>query len=43
MWLLVSDITAKGNLGRFVRVQPNDVRQLKSKGNRPIATAAYAA
>ena len=29
--LLASDITAKGNLGRFVRVQPNSVRQLKSK------------
>ena len=29
--LMAEDVTAKGNLGRFVRVQPNSVRQLKSK------------
>jgi integrase len=29
--LLVSDVISKGNLGRFVRVQPNEFRQLKSK------------
>ncbi|MDB2476284.1 tyrosine-type recombinase/integrase [Paracoccaceae bacterium] len=29
--LLASDVTRKGNLGRFVRIQPNEFRQLKSK------------
>ncbi|WP_420857946.1 tyrosine-type recombinase/integrase [Marivivens marinus] len=29
--LLAEDILSKGNLGRFVRVQPNTVRQLKSR------------
>jgi integrase len=29
--LLADDIVSKGNLGRFVRVAPNDVRQLKSR------------
>ena len=29
--LLASDIISKGNLGRFIRIQPNEVRQLKSK------------
>ena len=29
--LLAEDIINKGNLGRFVRVAPNDIRQLKSK------------
>ena len=29
--LLASDITSKGNLGRFIRIQPNEHRQLKSK------------
>jgi integrase len=29
--LLASDVTSKGNLGRFVRIQPNEHRQLKSK------------
>ena len=29
--LLTEDIISKGNLGRFVRVAPNDIRQLKSK------------
>ena len=28
--LLVEDVISKGNLGRFVRVAPNDIRQLKS-------------
>ena len=29
--LLASDVISKGNLGRFVRIQPNEHRQLKSK------------
>ncbi|NCW16078.1 MAG: integrase, partial [Rhodobacteraceae bacterium] len=29
--LMASDITSKGNLGRFIRIQPNAIRQLKSK------------
>ena len=29
--LLASDVISKGNLGRFIRIQPNEVRQLKSK------------
>ena len=29
--LLNSDIFSKGNLGRFIRIQPNEHRQLKSK------------
>jgi integrase len=29
--LLASNIISKGNLGRFVRIQPNEFRQLKSK------------
>ena len=29
--LLASDVISKGNLGRFIRIQPNEHRQLKSK------------
>ena len=29
--LMAEDITAKGNLGRFVSIRPNEVRLLKSK------------
>ena len=29
--LLTSDVISKGNLGRFIRIQPNEHRQLKSK------------
>jgi integrase len=29
--LLAKDVVSKGNLGRFVRVAPNDIRQLKSR------------
>ena len=29
--LLASDVISKGNLGRFVRIQPNENRQLKSR------------
>ena len=29
--LMASDVISKGNLGRFIRIQPNEVRQLKSK------------
>ena len=29
--LMASDITCKGNLGRFIKIQPNEHRQLKSK------------
>ena len=29
--LLASDVISKGNLGRFIRIQPNEFRQLKSK------------
>jgi len=29
--LLAEDVVSKGNLGRFVKVAPNDIRQLKSK------------
>jgi integrase len=29
--LMADDVTAKGNLGRFVSIRPNAVRQLKSK------------
>ena len=29
--LLASDVISKGNLGRFISIQPNKVRQLKSK------------
>ena len=28
--LRASDVTSKGNLGRFIRIQPNEFRQLKS-------------
>ena len=28
--LLASDVISKGNLGRFIQIQPNEVRQLKS-------------
>ena len=31
--LLTSDIFSKGNLGRFIRIQPNEHRQLKSKAS----------
>ena len=29
--LLASDVISKGNLGRFIKIQPNEHRQLKSK------------
>jgi integrase len=29
--LMASDVISKGNLGRFIRIQPNEYRQLKSK------------
>ena len=29
--LLASDVISKGNLGRFIQIQPNEYRQLKSK------------
>ena len=29
--LLATDVISKGNLGRFIRIQPNEIRQLKSK------------
>ena len=29
--LMASDVISKGNLGRFIRIQPNAFRQLKSK------------
>ena len=29
--LLASDVISKGNLGRFIRIKPNAIRQLKSK------------
>ena len=29
--LMASDVISKGNLGRFICIQPNEVRQLKSK------------
>ncbi len=29
--LLASDVISKGNLGRFIMIQPNAIRQLKSK------------
>ena len=29
--LLASDVISKGNLGRFIRIQPNEHRQLKSQ------------
>ena len=29
-WLIVSDVTSKGNLGRFIKIQPNAMRKLKS-------------
>ncbi|MGB0608843.1 MAG: integrase, partial [Paracoccaceae bacterium] len=29
--LLASDVISKENLGRFIRIQPNELRQLKSK------------
>jgi integrase len=29
--LLASNVISKGNLGRFIQIQPNEVRQLKSK------------
>ena len=40
--LLASDVISKGNLGRFIRIQPNEVRQLKSKAAErevPLHTA----
>jgi integrase len=29
--LMAEDITAKGNLGRFIQIKPNAIRQLKSR------------
>jgi integrase len=29
--LMAEDVTAKGNLGRFIHIRPNAIRQLKSK------------
>jgi integrase len=29
--LMAEDVTQKGNLGRFIHIRPNDLRQLKSK------------
>jgi integrase len=29
--LLAEDVTHKGNLGRFIQIKPNPIRQLKSK------------
>ena len=29
--LMASEVISKGNLGRFIRIQPNELRQLKSK------------
>ena len=29
--LLATDVTRKGNLGRFIQIRPNEIRQLKSK------------
>ena len=29
--LMAEDITHKGNLGRFIHIKPNAIRQLKSK------------
>lgn len=40
--LLASDVISKGNLGRFIRIQPNEYRQLKSKAAErevPLHTA----
>ena len=40
--LLASDVISKGNLGRFIRIQPNEFRQLKSKAAErevPLHTA----
>ena len=40
--LLTSDVISKGNLGRFIQIQPNEVRQLKSKAAErevPLHTA----
>ena len=40
--LLASDVISKGNLGRFIRIQPNEQRQLKSKAAErevPLHTA----
>ena len=40
--LLGSEVISKGNLGRFIRIQPNEVRQLKSKAAErevPLHTA----
>ena len=40
--LLASDVISKGNLGRFIKIQPNEHRQLKSKAaerEMPLHTA----
>ena len=40
--LLATDVTSKGNLGRFIQIQPNEVRQLKSNAAErevPLHTA----
>ena len=40
--LLATDVIGKGNLGRFIRIQPNEHRQLKSKAAErevPLHTA----
>ena len=40
--LLASDVISKGNLGRFIRIQPNEYRHLKSKAAErevPLHTA----
>ena len=29
--LMANDVISKGNLGRFIQIQPNEIRQLKSK------------
>ena len=40
--LLTTDIVSKGNLGRFIRIQPNEYRQPKSKAGAGGATAQHA-
>lgn len=40
--LMASDVISKGNLGRFIQIQPNEIRQLKSKAAErevPLHTA----
>ena len=41
VWSVFSERVSKGNLGRFIQIQPNEIRQLKSK-KQQIGRCHYA-